>query len=585
MTMIRQVMPTQISAVGEDEVELVISTSQLARDGHIFVPAGMQLDNYRRNPIVLWQHLTDNPPVARADTVTAGDSSVTARVKFPPIGISAKADEIRGLVKAQMINAVSVGIEPIEAEPLDPKKPRGGQRVLQSELLEISFCNVPVDTGATVTARAQRSDDWKCGASRSLPIEDSDAWDGSAAEASVFEWAGGDDFDPSKARKAFLAYNASKPKLRGSYKLPIAHVTDGRLKVPKGAIRAAASRLPQADIPESVKKSAQAVIDHYKEQAGMGEKDKAKSDEGRALRLKHTRALERAPSVPIFKRGLQDVASLAWVLSQLGYAHSASEYEAALEGDDSELPSMLGECAQKLCEALCAMTEEECHEMLDDMGFEEAEEIETRELPEEDRAYVAAGKSPRARAWRRGIVFARAGKALSSSNAEKLGDADGHCDRAMKHSRALGEHHEAVGAHMDAITQQQSKASEAHGELGESLQAVKNEPEKATEHVARCMRAHKAMGTQLDGIADRCTDMQERHLDVGDAHQAMGRSVKSAQRCVRAVVEGATPGGEDSDSKDVQTSAGTADDRGSERALVDARRRELDLLALAAVQH
>lgn len=581
MTMIRQVMPAQIKALGDDEVEVIISTGQLARDGHIFIAQGAKLDNYRKNPVVLWQHMTEQPPVARAEEVRVDGDSIAARVRFAPVGISAKADEIRGLVKSNIISGVSVGIDPIETEPLDPKKPRGGQRVGSWELLEISFCNVPIDTGAGVTARSQRSDDWKVGASRNLPIEDSDDWDGSAAEESVFTWAGGDDFDPSKARKAFLVYNASKPKLRGSYKLPIAHVVEGRLKVPKGAIRAAASRLPQADIPDSVKKSAQAVIDHYKEQAGMTEK--AKSDEARALRVKHTRALEHAPGVPMFKRGLQDVASLAYILNQLGYAHSSSEYEADIEGDDSEVPAMLGEAAKALAEALCAMTEEECHELLDRIGFEEGDDLGERELPEEERAYIAAGKTPRARAWRRGIAYARAGKTLSASNEKRLTEAQGHQVRAMKHHRALAEHHDAVTEHVETARGLHEKATNSNGDAQEALTAAKNEPDKAQEHIARAMKACRACDGHLEDMGAAHADAAERCQDVGDSHAALGRSVKSAERCVRAVVEGATPGADDGDSKDVQASGSTGESTGSKggrSATPDFRRRQAELRGL-----
>jgi hypothetical protein len=51
---------------------------------------------------------------------------------------------------------------------------------------------------------------------------------------------------------------------------------------------------------------------------------------------------------------------------------------------------------------------------------------------------------------------------------------------------------------------------------------------------------------------------------------------------VRGVVEGATPGSEDGDSKDVQTSAGDADSDGSkgDRSL-DLRRRQRDLELLS----
>jgi HK97 family phage prohead protease len=208
MTMIRKVMPAQITTVGEDEVSVVISTGYVARDEHIFEPAGAQIENYRKNPVVLWNHDTDHPPVGRGEDLQVNGDNIAARVRFAPMGISVKADEIRGLVKAGFINAVSVGIDPIEAEPLDPKKPRGGQRVSQWELMEFSFCNVPVDTGAGVTARARR-EDWKGGASRTLPIGEGDL-DAAAATTSIFEWAGGEKFDPARARKVSSITTRSK---------------------------------------------------------------------------------------------------------------------------------------------------------------------------------------------------------------------------------------------------------------------------------------------------------------------------------------------------------------------------------------
>jgi HK97 family phage prohead protease len=572
-------MPAQISALGEDEVLVTISTDRVARDGHVFEPGGMQLDNYRANPVVLWQHLTDLPPVGRSEEIETAATSIKARVRFAPAGISPKADEIRGLVKAGFINAVSVGIDPIETEPLDPKKPRAGQRVMLSELLELSFCNVPIDTGAVVTARAQRSDDWKVGASRSLPVEDSDDWDGSAAESSVFEWAGGDDFDPSKARKGFLAYNASKPKERGSYKLPIAHAVDGRLKVPKGAIRAAASRLPQADIPDDVKKSAQAVLDHYKEQAGMS--DGKNSDSDRSLKAKHTRTLERA-SRPYLKRGLYEVASLAYMLEQLGYAHACSEWEAAVEGDDSQVPEMIGEALVALGEAFVAMSKEEVQELLAGNDLEIEDVDDDVEIVVEERAFVAAGKTPRARAWRRGIALARAGKTLSATNAKKLDEASGHCDRAMKHQKALGEHNQAVGDQLDGCRALNEKAAKSNDQVGEALAAAKDEPANALEHVARALRAQKAVGGQLNDMAEAHTNAVDRCQDVGDAHNGIGRSVKSAQRCMRAVVDGSATGGEDSDSKDVQASGGDDDDDAGDRSKTDFRRRQAELRALSA---
>jgi len=156
MTIMRAAVSAQIKELGENEVEVIISTSAIARDGHILEPAGCDLTNYRANPIVLWQHNPDTPVGRAADLVVEGDR-IRARILFAPAGISAKADEVRGLVKTGIVSGVSVGFDVLDSEPLDPKKPYGGQRFTKWELLECSFCSVPADPGAAVTARTASS--------------------------------------------------------------------------------------------------------------------------------------------------------------------------------------------------------------------------------------------------------------------------------------------------------------------------------------------------------------------------------------------------------------------------------------------
>src|ERR1700685_3509615 len=98
MTMMRAAVAAQITALGENQVEVIISTSALARDGHILEPSGCDLTNYQTNPIVLWQHNPDVPVGRAADLVVEGDK-IRSRITFAPTGISPKADEVRGLVK------------------------------------------------------------------------------------------------------------------------------------------------------------------------------------------------------------------------------------------------------------------------------------------------------------------------------------------------------------------------------------------------------------------------------------------------------------------------------------------------------
>lgn len=565
----RKIALQTVQASAENRSRFVAATNELARDGHILEPAGILTENFLRSGTILFDH-DPQEPVARPVVAELNqEGNLEIEIEWAPPGISAGADKVRGLVKAGVLRAGSVGFDPIDADPINPGRPKGGLHIKRSDLLEFSIVSVGADTGAVVTMRSEKAEDWKCGASRELPIEDSDEWDGSEAEASVFKWAGGDDFDPSKARKAFLAYNAAKPKERGSYKLPIAHIVDGRLKVPKGAIRAAASRLSSTDIPEATKKAAQAVIDHYEEKAGMAKKD---GDRGAEPRFK------RIYVAPV-KRDLYHVSCLGSVLAQMGWLHDAALEEAAREGDDSEVPAMFLSAIEEMVDLFKAQAEEESDELLAEC--KEGHGDEGEDLEEADRAYLLKGKTAITRALRRGVIMARAGKALSTSNETKLEDAQGHHTRALKHHKELGEHHTDIERGMNAITAKQEAATKAHGELGEALDGVKNEPEKATEHVARCMRAHKAIGKALSEASDQEHDLADAHGDAVDAHAAIGRHLKSAQRCVRSVVEGSTTSaeGEDGDSKNVQTSAGTGESGGSsnDRAY---RRRMADLKRL-----
>jgi hypothetical protein len=127
------------------------------------------------------------------------------------------------------------------------------------------YDNVP----ATILA-AQAKEDWVCAASRDLPIAKKDTWDGPAAAERMLDAAGfnGDSPDPAKAKAGFLAYDASEPKLKGSYKLPFADVIDGKLEAVDTGWVAAEQRLEGTDIPQPVKDAAQSVIESYKKKSG-----------------------------------------------------------------------------------------------------------------------------------------------------------------------------------------------------------------------------------------------------------------------------------------------------------------------------
>jgi HK97 family phage prohead protease len=146
------------AALGDRTIKAIASTGALARDGSVWDMQGGDLTNFRRNPIVLFMH-NQAAPVGTADVLLTGNRMETT-ITFAPAGVSARADEVCGLAKAGILKGVSCAITIRECVPIDPTKPRGGQRVTKWELLEISIVSVPADASALVTQRAHTDSDY-----------------------------------------------------------------------------------------------------------------------------------------------------------------------------------------------------------------------------------------------------------------------------------------------------------------------------------------------------------------------------------------------------------------------------------------
>jgi hypothetical protein len=139
----------------------IAADDELGLDGNRWrMAGGLEIAPFRdTNAIGLNEH---NPfePVCTYPKVgfSADGHRLLVEGLFPEPGVSAIADQVRALLKAGVLRGLSCGIEPLEVEPLDPKKgTRGGFYVKRARLLEISIVAEPASPGALVTMRSAAS--------------------------------------------------------------------------------------------------------------------------------------------------------------------------------------------------------------------------------------------------------------------------------------------------------------------------------------------------------------------------------------------------------------------------------------------
>lgn len=154
MSRVLKFLAATAQPVGDRQVRVICSTASVDRMGEVVEQRGIGFGAYEKgNPIVLASH-DPAQPIGRASELSVAGGALRALVTFAPPGVSAEADKWCGLVKAGVVTGVSIGFDPTETEPMDARLPRGPQRYLSCELLEISFVSIPANAGAGVVERS-----------------------------------------------------------------------------------------------------------------------------------------------------------------------------------------------------------------------------------------------------------------------------------------------------------------------------------------------------------------------------------------------------------------------------------------------
>jgi HK97 family phage major capsid protein/HK97 family phage prohead protease len=180
---------TTVALAAGDPLTFVLSDATKDRMGDIIDPKGWVLDNFKSNPMALFNH-NSGFPIGHWEDVKVQGGRLIGKLKLAARGTSDRIDEIISLVEQGILRAVSVGFAPIERKPLDD----GGIRFTKQELLETSLVSIPANPAAVQLAK-------------SLHVSD-------ATMDEVFGKHATADFGHSKAKEFSAAQGISKNPIR-----------------------------------------------------------------------------------------------------------------------------------------------------------------------------------------------------------------------------------------------------------------------------------------------------------------------------------------------------------------------------------
>lgn len=129
-------------------VTAVISTADPDHAGDVIVPQGLaNREEYLRNPVVLWAHRRDLPPIGACIHLEVQGERIVAVTQFAR-GLPA-AEELFRLYEQGVLRGWSIGFIPLDAGRRETAR---GMIVRKWKLLEYSAVPVPENPGALTVA-------------------------------------------------------------------------------------------------------------------------------------------------------------------------------------------------------------------------------------------------------------------------------------------------------------------------------------------------------------------------------------------------------------------------------------------------
>lgn len=147
-------------SVKDRRARFVFSTSDEDNHGDRIDQAGWQLESFKKNPVALWAHDATAPPIGRAEDVRVENGRLMGTIVFAKPSENPMGESALRMVKAGLLNAVSVGFDSLEMNEIYDEKttpPRfRGFHHKKMVLREISLVPIPANENAIVVSKSVR---------------------------------------------------------------------------------------------------------------------------------------------------------------------------------------------------------------------------------------------------------------------------------------------------------------------------------------------------------------------------------------------------------------------------------------------
>lgn len=151
---------TDIKSSDDKIKSFIISNETKDRDGEVMKMSGARIENYNKNPVVLWMHEVRRGPydagsydpdnvIGKGKAKFEGGQLVND-IEFEPVELNEKADKIRKKIEFGSLSMTSIGFYPLDGHKGDKTKGEDNNAfyITDWELLEHSIVVVPANPTA-----------------------------------------------------------------------------------------------------------------------------------------------------------------------------------------------------------------------------------------------------------------------------------------------------------------------------------------------------------------------------------------------------------------------------------------------------